>query len=40
VNSYWDMVASFILHGVLNDELFFFRRGQRDDVVFAKVQLS
>jgi len=23
VTSYWDMVASFILHGVLNDELFF-----------------
>jgi len=39
VNSYWDMVASFILHGVLNDELFFSPGvGNEMLFVFAKVQ--
>jgi len=39
VNSYWDMVASFILHGVLNDELFFSPGvGNEMMFVFAKVQ--
>ena len=39
VNSYWDMVASFILNGVLNDELFFSPGvGNEMLFVFAKVQ--
>ena len=39
VNSYWDMVASFILHGVLSDELFFSPGiGNEMLFVFAKVQ--
>ena len=39
VTSYWDMVASFILHGVLNDELFFSPGvGNEMMFVFAKVQ--
>ena len=39
VNSYWDMVASFIVNGVLNDELFFSPGvGNEMLFVFAKVQ--
>ena len=39
VNSYWDMVASFMLHGVLSDELFFSPGvGNEMLFVFAKVQ--
>ena len=38
VNSYWDMVASFILHGVLSDELFFSPGvGNEMLFVFAKA---
>ena len=39
VNSYWDMVASFVLHGVLSAELFFSPGvGNEMLFVFAKVQ--
>ncbi len=39
VNSYWDMVAAFIVNGVLSDELFFSPGvGNEMLFVFAKVQ--
>ena len=39
VNSYWDMVASFIVSGILSDELFFMPGvGNEMLFVFAKVQ--
>ena len=35
VTSYWDMVAAFVLHGALNEELFFAPGvGNRDAVRF------
>ena len=39
VNSYWDMVAAFVVQGVLNEELF-FAPGVANEMlfVFAKVQ--
>jgi hypothetical protein len=39
VNSYWDMVAAFVVQGVLNDALF-FSPGVANEMlfVFAKVQ--
>ena len=39
VNSYWDMVAAFIVNGILSDELFFSPGvGNEMLFVFAKVQ--
>jgi len=39
VNSYWDMVAAFVVQGILNEELF-FSPGVANEMlfVFAKVQ--
>lgn len=37
VTSYWDMVASFINHGVLNKDLFFESGGEMI-IVWAKLQ--
>jgi hypothetical protein len=37
VNGYWDMVASFVMRGVLNEDLFFDCSGEMW-FVFAKLQ--
>lgn len=37
VNGYWDMAASFVLHGVVNEELFFESGGEMW-FILAKLQ--
>jgi len=37
VNGYWDMAASFVLHGVVNEKLF-FDNGNEMWFTFAKLQ--
>ena len=37
VNGYWDMAASFVIHGIVNEELFFDSSGEMW-FIFAKLQ--